>query len=205
MGYKNREIEAKLVVTSSHGYQDLLKALESFLDVYYPDYETISSKASDYYWNAPKQSNADFIRIRKQDSGRGGTITIKSTDKSDNLDRVEIDLDVSDFKQGLTLMTSLYGEARAKVQKKYHALFLENKHTNYSIYQITGDKRVFLEIEAKTVSRLIELVEKFTKFATSFSFNLVKSSIFEMFVEKTEPKIRNLEEIYIRFNKTNKR
>lgn len=198
MGHKNREIEAKLLLTSGQSSHELLKAVESFLDIYYPDYEHISSRSFDYYWNAPKQSNVDFIRIRKHDTGNGGVITIKSTDKNNNLDRVEIDLDVFDFKQALNLMFALYGEAKAKVLKKYHVFFLENRHTNYSIYQIVGDKRVFFEIEAKNADRLMQLIENFTKFYTNFTFGLVQSSIFEMFVEKKDPKINKLEKIYKR-------
>jgi adenylate cyclase class IV len=198
MGWKNREIEAKLLLASSQTYLELLEKLESFLNLYYPDYETISSKSADYYWDAPKQSKADFIRIRKQDCGKGGIITIKSTDKKDNIDRVEIDLDITSFKQGIALISSLYGQPKAKVTKRYHVLFLENKHTNYSIYQVEKDKRIFLEIEAKKPERLMNLVKKFTDFVPEFKFNLVQSSIFEIFVLQKEPEIKNLDILYER-------
>ncbi|MEM4379122.1 MAG: CYTH domain-containing protein [Thermoplasmatales archaeon] len=192
MGFKNREIELKLQLVTDQSYNKLLESLEQHLEVYYPEYETIHSKAADYYWDVPKSAEADFIRLRKKDSGKGGTITIKSTDKGSNVDRAEIDVDIEDFKQGLALMTALYGSPKEKVNKKYHVLFLENDHTNYSIYQIEKDRRIFLEIEARSGKRVAELVESFIKAKPEFQFVSIQSSIYEMFVKKKDPKVNDL-------------
>jgi len=193
MGYKNREIELKLVLTSGQSYNKLLESLEEHLETFYPESQVISARASDHYWDAPKASNADFIRLRKKDQGKGGTITIKSTDKGNNVDRVEIDVDIEDYKQGLALLTSLYGPHREKVTKKYHVLFLENEHTNYSIYQVEKDKQIFLEVEARRGKRVVELVRSFVEKNPAFTFDSVQSSIYDMFVLKKEPKINSLE------------
>jgi len=194
MGYKNREIELKLLLTSGQSYNKLLEALDDHLESFYSESETISARASDQYWDAPDQATADFIRLRKKDSGKGGTITIKSTDKGNNVDRVEIDVDIEDYKQGLALLTALYGPPREKVTKKYHVLFLENEHTNYSIYQVDKDKRLFLEVEARRGKRVNELVRSFVEKKPEFTFVVVQSSIYDMFVLKKEPKIIGLEE-----------
>jgi len=194
IGYQNREVEIKLIIDSSMSYNDLKKDLKKFMDNTYPsNYSVVSGNASDYYWPPIGGSSADFIRLRKRDSGVGGIITVKATDRVYNTNRIEIDLDIGDFKQGLALLTIANGPHLEKVTKKYHVFFTEDEHTNYSIYQVKGDDRVFMEVEGRSGKEVEQLVLDFMNWSEyRYGCRYVGSSIFDMFVIKKEPYIRDL-------------
>lgn len=190
MGYKNREIEIKLLVTG-YNYQTACDFVESTVKKLYPKYDTeddfVVGNATDIYWPAPRDGVGDFVRLRK--TSKGGQITLKSTDKGSNLDRVEIDLEVEDYKQAKELMLSLHGKPQATVTKKYNVYFLESEFTNVSVYQVKGDGRIFIEVESKTKGRLKEIIKELLKDAEeSSSWTWIQSSIYDMFVCGKKPK-----------------
>lgn len=188
MGYKNREIEVKLLVNDKPTYRTVCNNVEEFLRQEYPDRTTITGRSSDTYWRAPHRSVAAFVRLRQNPHGKA-QITLKSNDKGDNVDRVEIDLEVDDFAQAKELLAVLHGEELEKVTKRYNVYFLENSDTNIAVYQIVDDpqERVFVEIEGRSIKRVNSLVKGFTEW-TGWNFLVVNSSIYEMFVVNKEMK-----------------
>ena len=194
MGAHNREIEIKLVVEGIKTLPPVVGKVQALWETMTEEGEVLVGNASDFYWNTPKKSPADFARLRKRSKGSGGgQLTIKSTDKEDNIDRVEIDLDVDDHAQAYAYMVGLMGEPVARVAKKYHVFFLEDEHTNISVYQIKNDDRVFVEIEAKTLKRVIQILNKVIE-STGYDYKWVKSSIYNMFVQQKNMITRPIEE-----------
>jgi adenylate cyclase class IV len=194
MGAHNREIEIKLLVEGIRTLPPVVAKIQSLWETMSDEGRVLVGNASDYYWNTPKSSNADFARLRKRSKdSSGGQLTIKSTDKKDNVDRIEIDLDVDDHAQALAYMKGLMGEPVARVTKKYHVFFLEDEHTNISVYQIRNDDRVFVEIEAKTLKKVIQILNKVIE-STGYDYLWVKSSIYQMFVQQRAMVTRPIEE-----------
>jgi len=199
MGFLNRELEVKILVRNkddgiSPSQSSVCAFVESELKKIYPAYNTeddqIIGNATDIYWNAPRTGIGDFVRLRK--TSKGGQITLKATDKGSNLDRVEIDLEVHDYKQAKELMLALHGESKASVRKKYNVFFLENEFTNVSVYRVSGSAMTFIEVEAKNKTRLKEIVKVLTKESEKWDFSWVQSSIYEMFVNNNSPKLVDL-------------
>lgn len=193
MGYKNREIEVKLLVDSDKGFNEINRRVVDFVESIYPEYSTVVGKSYDLYWNPPKGSKPDFVRLRRSD-GRGAVITVKESDKGNNTDRVEIDLDVDNYDQSLELLSSLHGEPK-KLSKKYYVYFLENSDTNISVYQVSGDSRVFIEVEGRSLRRVKKLCSGLNKmFSVGLVARLIKvnSSLFDIFVMEKSAKLSNI-------------
>jgi predicted adenylyl cyclase CyaB len=193
MGFKNREKEIKLSVNCSYKtacdavakyaeQDEKEKASVAIIDEM--GYSVVFGKSYDLYWHTDGKAKADFVRLRK--AGNRAQITVKTVDKEKMTDRVEIDLEVDDYKQAKALLSSLYAEDPIKVSKRYTVYFLEDEHTNISIYQVTGSTETFIEIEAKTISRLKEITTRFSKEA-EFEMTWIKSSIYDIFVKGGDP------------------
>lgn len=184
MGYKNREIEVKLLIDEDGSLPYYRKLTEKWLEECDAGcgFDYVKGNASDLYWNAPSKGVGDFVRLRKN-PGDNAQVTTKSTDRKDITNRIEIDLEVDNYKQARILMEALHGDPVESVKKRYHVYILENKDTTVSVYQIDNDKRVFVEIEARSEKRVRELVSSFTEFV-DHECRWVKSSIYEMFVLK---------------------
>jgi len=169
-------------------YQDMVDRIEDAVG-HIGDSDVIIGNATDLYWKAPVKGLADFVRLRKNPDG--AQITMKSTDRGDSIDRVEIDLEVDDYKQARELMLALHGEPMAEVTKRYHVFFLENRDTTISVYQIKNDDRVFVEVEARNLRRLKQLVRLIaTDRRTEYEW--VSSSVFSMFVQKKKMMTKSL-------------
>ena len=169
------------------------KVVEEWLSVEFPKYDYIEGNASDLYWHTPASSDGDFVRIRRLGKDRA-QITMKSTDMEDITNRVEVDVEIEDYHQGLTLCKGLFGEPIESVKKKYHVYLLENEDTTVSVYQVSKDKRVFIELEARGVSRVRKLTKSLMDFCEDDEFKWIKSSVYDMFVEKQEMKVREVDD-----------
>ncbi len=153
MGYKNREIEKKFVVNKlslSKTFDKLKKIL--------PCFSFISESSVDFYWKT-NHLNSDFLRIRHFPADDHGQLTLKHTDKKTIIDRVEIDVEINNASQGNKFLEYLMDKKGIAIRKKYHVFFLNKGDShdslpNVSIYSVKGDKRVFLEIEAKTLNQV---------------------------------------------------
>lgn len=197
MALNNREIEVKLVALDENiKYADVIRKIKKFLKKEWPDYTEISGRSSDIYWKTPKNSKAGFIRLRKNPHG-AAQMTVKSNDKGNNIDRIEVDVKVPEYKQAKEMLNVLMGDSQDVVTKKYKVFFLENDHVNFSVYHIEDDFHVFIEIEGTTLKRVKQLTKSFTEYS-GLDFLRVKSSVYNMFVEqklmKTEPLFVFLEE-----------
>lgn len=176
MGYRNREIEKKYVA-SKVSMEDAIKLVGEVLE----DWESILHDASkDFYWDLPKGVTGDFVRLRYMPEG-SGQLTVKHADRNDNTNRVEIDVEVTEPDQGKALLTHLFGDATKSVHKEYYVFFLENKDTTISIYRVRGDKRIFIEIEARTLDRVNKL-EKLI--GAAIEMNREPRSLYQIFVRE---------------------
>jgi adenylate cyclase class IV len=197
MGFKNREVEVKLLLSGASGYDKICAFVEGVAKGLYPKYDTeddlVIGNATDIYWNAPRSGIGDFVRLRK--TSKGGQITLKASDKGNNIDRVEIDLVVGDYKQAKELMFALHGDSKATVTKKYNVYFLEDEHTNISVYQVKNDGRIFVEVEAKSKTRVREIIKALLANADkSWEWKWIQSSIYDMFVCNKKPKEAEVQE-----------
>jgi adenylate cyclase class IV len=176
-------LEVKLLAVGVKGLQTMVDRVENALREIFKEPDILIGNAADLYWKAPKTSHGDFVRLRRNSNTENqGQITLKATDKGDNVDRVEIDLEIDDYKQAKVLMLALHGEPLATVTKKYHVFFLENRDTTISVYQIKDDDRVFVEVEARTTKRVRQLVEALNDNLTEYEW--IQSSVYNMFVQQ---------------------
>lgn len=191
MGYKNREIESKLVVKQRPGgpvanTRNVDKVLERAFEDETKDY--VEGTSNDTYWKAPSGAPADFGRVREMSSGRC-MLTAKGKDKGDNLDRIEVDLDVHGTSiQVIKFMENLLGVSGGTIRKTYGVYVLENEHTTVSLYRVHGDDRIFVEVEARTKKRMLQMEDKVKRhlLESGFDSERVEKSLFEMFIAKKE-------------------
>jgi adenylate cyclase class IV len=194
VGYKDREVEIKLLVTSHDClYGSVNRHIRKFVAEIFPEYEEISGNSFDLYWKTSEHAMADFVRLRRNRSG--ACVTMKSTDRGDNVDRVEVDLSVDSFKQAHSVLSGIFPEAPTKVKKKYNVYFLENEDTTISVYAVDGDKanNVFVEVEARTLTRVKDLVKQLVE-KTEWEYAWSKSSLFNIFVQEQKIKLARVEE-----------
>ena len=178
MGYKNREIEKKYVVANSRltfkKVCDLVEGLfekASFLE---------KGSSKDFYWHSPRPSAADFISLRNMPNGTG-QLTLKRADRGSNINRIEIDVEVQDPKQTRKFLAQLLGSPIGTIHKDYSALFIDDHDTNVSVYKIKGNPKVFIEIEARSLS----LVNKISKLISSvIEMRQEKRSLYQLFFKE---------------------
>jgi len=180
MGYKNREVEVKMLAVGVKGLQTMVDRIDP---LFKNASDIIIGNAADLYWSTPKNSPADFVRLRRvSNASDEGQITAKATDKGSTVDRVEIDLPVP-YKQAKALMLAAHGDPTAEVVKKYHVYLLENDDTTVSVYQVRNDDRVFVEVEARTKKRVAEIIRVILA-GSNTDYEWIQSSVYNMFVEK---------------------
>lgn len=177
MGYQNREIELKLLAKNAESIDEVALKLEKVFNYK----KTIRGKSKDVYWDPVKGCKADFVRLRHYPES-WPQVTVKYTDKGSNFDRVEIDLSVESAKNATEIMKSLLGKPRGSVTKEYQVYFLDNKETNISIYKIEKDERIFLEIEARSKKKVLEIKKALNKYLPELGFSTVDKSLYQLFV-----------------------
>lgn len=190
MGYKNREIEWKLLTEGATTMAPVDRVVHSVLKSHIPFCKPIiKGCAADTYFCPPEEARADFVRVRELDEpdehGCRAQITLKYSDKDGNVNRVEIDLGVSDPEQAIRLLTYMLGDPLGRVTKHYTVYFLENVHTTVSVYKVMKDKRVFVEVEATSAKRVAEVTD-WLRVDGGLKFERVKTSLFDMFVAKKD-------------------
>lgn len=191
MGYKNREIESKLEVRQRQGgpaanMRNIDRIIEKEFEDDTEDY--IEGTSSDTYWEAPSGAPADFGRVREMSSGRC-QLTAKAKDKGDNMDRIEVDLEVRGTSlQVIKFMENLLGSSGGVIRKTYYVYVLENEHTTVSLYRVHGDDRVFIEVEARTKKRMLQLEDRVKRCLNEGGFEpqRAEGSLFEMFIVKNK-------------------
>ena len=178
MGYKNREIELKLVIRPNVSLSYIKNRL---YDIYGQTAEKIiTGHSKDVYFRAPKGAKADFVRVRYGVKNEASQITIKHTDRKSNKNRVEIDLPIGNPRQAEVLLKRLVGRPVGEIKKRYHVFFL-GPNDNISIYQIDGDGRVFVEIEGTSAKKVFKMWT-YLKTHLGLEMDLVKKSLFQLFL-----------------------
>ncbi len=179
MGWGNREVEIKLQVLNDFTFNQVSSQLRDF----YGDIcdRIISGASKDIYFKAPRASKADFVRVRYGTRDELSQITLKYSDRGTNKNRVEIDVEVSDPDQAEVLLKYCLGKPVGKIKKKYHVYFL-NDYDNVSCYQIDGDDRVFIEIEAKTRKKVDKLRKELT--STFLDLKVINKSLYQLFLKE---------------------
>jgi adenylate cyclase class IV len=179
VGHQNREIELKLVVDNAKSIDEVAKKIEKVFNYK----KTLRGKSKDVYWDPIRGSKADFVRLRNYPES-WPQVTVKYTDKGSNFDRVEIDLSVESAKNATEIMKSLLGKPSGSVTKEYQVYFLDNKDTNISVYKIEKDSRIFVEIEARSKKKVLDIKKSLNKYIPELGLSLVEKSLYELFVNK---------------------
>ena len=180
MGYRNREIESKLLVEGTKDMGIVDRVLKHIIR----PQSIIKGYSSDSYWGLPKNSKNNFGRVRYKTNG-GAQLTVKRQDKGSYRNRVEVDVEVDDPKQAVAFMKAMtHRDSDGSVKKNYIVYFLENGDTTVSIYKVTNDSRVFVEVEARTEKRMYQLV-KLIRSALPFKIKNIDKSLYRMFVAKS--------------------
>jgi adenylate cyclase class IV len=179
VGYNNREIELKLEVKNAKSIEDVSKRLEKIFNYT----KSIKGKSKDVYWETGDNSKADFVRLRLYPDS-SPQVTVKYTDKGTNFDRVEIDLNVDSAKNAVHLINSLFGKPKGSIVKEYQVYFLDEEDSNISVYKVKDDPRVFIEIEARTKKKVLDISKSVKKYSPELKTFLVGKSLFELFIEE---------------------
>lgn len=109
-------------------------------------------KSHDYYWESP---TSDFLRLRRNLGSESHTLTTKTTDKGDSIDREEINVTIpqDQFQNTKQLLRSSLGREHLKFVQEY-ALFRPQPTLPsliISVYTISISGLVFIEVEGPTL------------------------------------------------------
>jgi len=192
MGYKNREIEVKMVVMAGEKPYNHIAGINNVISKHFSKsrFKYIEGFSADTYWNKINNPHKiGFFRVREMEDGTC-QLTVKEQDKGNNYDRVEIDVGSYDSpKQAILLMTQLLGPNLGVIKKKYYVHVLDSDHEEkptVSVYQIKGDNRVFVEIEAhssKEVERLRAEVAEVLQWSFGVYLEVETNSLFSIFIK----------------------
>ena len=177
MGFRNREIETKLILKSYPSLDSVAIKVQKLFG--YKCRDIIVGHSRDTYWKAPAGAKADFVRLRYFQDGTG-QLTVKFSDRGTNVDRVELDLFIKDPKQARLVLIQLFGKPVGTVRKKYFVYFLENEHTTISVYKVDGDRRIFVEAEATTNGKMVRMINRLKKIP--WEFYRSDKSLYQLFL-----------------------
>lgn len=148
MNYK-REIEKKYVLTHPrYGMQELYEVARFQLRGFFPDAEILEGRSTDTFWT---QKGTDFIRLRRNTS----ELSVKITDKATIEDRVEENVVVEDYDTAWRFSTAVFGQPVGTLEKNYYVLTMPD--VIVCLYTVTGDDRVFLEVESESITKVTEV------------------------------------------------
>lgn len=149
MSAVGREIERKYVVGTPGA--NTLTDVERYLDHKFSSAEKVPLQVSrDVFWTFP---GVDFVRLRQNSR----ELTIKRTDKDTIEDRVEENLLVPSFRAGLRWAVATFGDPIGSLEKNFVVYYLPTFIV--ALYQVTGDNRIFLEVEADAIG-IVQEVER---------------------------------------------
>lgn len=143
---------------------------------------TVEDASRDFYWKTQGKLNGDFLRVRYNPDGTG-QLTVKEADRGSNFNRVEIDVEVVSAEQCYKYQSHVHGPETGSVFKTYFVYILENdEHKTISIYKVRGDedKRVFVEIEARTQAE-VEALER--KIRAEVPIDYEPRNLYQIFIE----------------------
>ncbi len=154
----NREIERKFILGTDQTLQQVRRDVCALLSDPCP----LDATSVDRFWKAP---NVDFLRLRDDRQ-----MTVKVTDKGDILDRVEENVSVDDVATCERLLTLVYGKPETLTKTYSVWSVVEGVAADIReisvvcVYQVRGDSRVFLEVEADDMEAVDETTEYLKKY-----------------------------------------
>jgi CYTH domain-containing protein len=170
-----REIEKKYVLSGlrSQGAADKLlrRTLPHLIE------SEVAGLSLDKFYAHPTSSNA-FIRTRILDNGTA-ELTVKAKDKGDNVDRLEVNCLAMKQREAVAFAEAALGKPLFELTKSYTVFFLPN-NANVSTYIVSGDERLFLEIEAPTLKQVDDLAQTLSS-VVGFVMEQEPRSLFEIF------------------------
>jgi len=152
----NREYEYKFTSTQA------MNTLASVIKANFKVIGTKKGSSYDIFWEPKITDTCDFVRLRHFDKIKG-ELTLKHTDKSTIRDRFEVDVPVSNTDQARILLTMALGKPKGDLYKIFTVYFLDKFGTNISIYQITKDNVVFVEVESNTMKKARRITNQLKK------------------------------------------
>jgi hypothetical protein len=165
-----RELERKFVVDEEKSLKELDRDICAILQ----DHDPYRATSYDRFWRHP---TVDFIRLRENSS----ELTVKVTDKGTILDRIEENVVVDDLKTAARFANLLFGDPVILV-KTFSVWNTKLPGApapgTVCLYQVKGDSRVFLEVEAsdlETVDAMTVFVDKY------FDLTIETRSLFQIF------------------------
>ena len=186
MGYRNREIEVKLIVEGTS-----LDQLTSLISTHLEQYglETIYGKSTDWFWGLSEEAEGDFLRLR--DLGSVREITVKARDR-DLLNRLEVEIQTnSSLNQCKRLLKSIHGKSHGEITKEYYVFQIEGlAHSAISVYnvEIKGQDlfpHTILEIEMLTEADVLHWEKELMMLLQVENLKVYRASgsLYEMFVK----------------------
>ena len=206
---KHREVEIKLQVSSWEGKKNFsLTEVNDKTIGFINNFITASrfpiyGHAQDTFYKSPTDGPNDFIRVRRRNTEQGdisGQLTLKAQDRGSVINRVEIDVNCQDFETARVFSKAVFGEDMGKVSKRYHVHFSDDDTTTISVYQVDGDpeKRVFIEIEAKTKTLMTSITKKYLSYMSEhgISFDWCDGSLYQVFIKKDGNTARPIDDFF---------
>jgi len=146
MSYK-REIERKYILGET-SYENA----KFRLDILFPEADVNESVSTDTFWD---QGGVDFIRLRRNTS----ELSVKVTDRGTIENRIEENVVVADFDTAKRFADLVFGDPVGELEKNF-CVYKLGGGVELALYTVTGDERVFLEVEAPTLQQVIEHSEE---------------------------------------------
>jgi len=168
-----REKERKYVVVTQETHSAIDDLLRKTLKRKKPE---VIGLSTDSFFNPPATSSSQFIRLREHQDGKA-ELTIKSKDKGNNYNRLEINVEVNSLAMMRKMLENLHGPALLELEKSYTVFFLKDE-VLVSTYRVIGDERLFLEVEAPTLKLVDETV---SLLKNTLELELESKSLFEIF------------------------
>lgn len=159
----NREIEKKYVLKGVS-----YEVARYQLGAIYSDAEVLEGTSTDVFWT---QKGTDFIRLRRNTQ----ELSVKITDKSTIEDRVEENVVVGDYDTAERFSTAVFGQPIGTLEKNYYVLTLPD--VIICLYTVTGDDRLFLEVEAANISKVVDVSDFLLKY---FDMRQEMRSLFQL-------------------------
>jgi hypothetical protein len=172
-----RELELKYVLAVPMTNVDLDMTLLQLFGVSGDDYE-VGSDLDAYF----KAAGVDFVRLRESFNSPEVEMTVKKSDKGNNIDRIENNVLVESFDKGFRLCRTLFGEPLGYLEKTFSKFRLPNG-VEVSTYYVEGDSeyRNFIEVEGPDLNQIGLVVEKLRS-----KLEMVREprSNYQIFIEK---------------------
>ena len=181
---QNREIEMKFVVRGHDSFFTALDALRLAVEGL-PSVEVLSDinplwMDTDTYFQS--YGDAQFLRLRRTEGDSHATVTVKTKDKGNNVDRAEHEFRTI-IEYPKAFFRSVLGDPIGEVSKTYvlYKVSYEGFPLDCAFYRVEGDtqRRLFLEVEGSDIGAVAGFV---SLIRSKLDIVSEERSIFELFI-----------------------